>query len=206
MNPPNNPYAPPSHEKADYNSRPSDAPTFSSRPKWEETCHCIRVCCDTPVRGTYEPDDSYQARHLAAVRNGYLSGNDWTYLVDCPDCIDGKIIKTKTNLTRLKAMSENNVDEASDGGLPPCTGSPSFEDVTLDELSARYMRILTVDSKKGYCGTTPENHFQLALLYLATERFTPVEGEHGTLYRVPEWSNFAEKEIAALESESPENR
>ncbi len=90
-------------------------------------------------------------------------------------------------------------------GLPAVPGSPSFEDVSLDELGARYMRLLTVYRKKGYGGKKPEDHFRLALLYLATEQYKPVEGENGKLYRIPEWSDFSDKAITEKELESPEN-
>ncbi len=96
-----------------------------------------------------------------------------------------------TNLHRIKIRSQ---------GSDP----PAFEDVSLKELTARYMRILAVDRKKGYGAASPEGHFQCALLYLATARYQPVPDESGetTAYRIPAWSDFSEKEIARLESES----
>ena len=40
----------------------------------------------------------------------------------------------------------------------------------------------------------------LALLYLTTGRFTPIEEECGFLYRIPEGSDFSESKISESES------
>lgn len=80
--------------------------------------------------------------------------------------------------------------------------SSAFENITLDELSARYLRIHNAEKKQEYGAETIENHFQLALLYIATGQYKPVKGEFGNLYKVPEWSSFSEKSIRALEAES----
>lgn len=85
------------------------------------------------------------------------------------------------------------------------TRTPTFEEVTLDELSARYMRINEAQREEGYGGISAENHFQLALLYLNTNRFSVVNGSHGALYRIPKWSDFAEKHIITMEAESSKN-
>lgn len=75
----------------------------------------------------------------------------------------------------------------------------------MDELSARYMRINEAQREEGYGGISAENHFQLALLYLNTNRFSVVKSSHGALYRIPKWSDFAEKHIITMEAESSKN-
>lgn len=78
----------------------------------------------------------------------------------------------------------------------------AFEEVSLEELSDRYLRKCAIDKKKGYGPTKPENHFQLALLYLATGRFEAVETDGEWHYRIPEWSDFSMKKIVEDETES----
>lgn len=74
------------------------------------------------------------------------------------------------------------------------------EEVTIEELSARYMRILAIDRRGGRGGVTPEDHFQLALLCMAAGKYSVIKGEYGQRYRIPSWSKFAENSIKALES------
>lgn len=81
------------------------------------------------------------------------------------------------------------------------TATAQFEDVTLEELSARYLRILACERKKGYGADTPEGHFQLALLYLGTGRFEAIGGDNGMRYRIPDWSDFAAKAINEKEAQ-----
>lgn len=74
-----------------------------------------------------------------------------------------------------------------------------FEDVTLDELSLRYARLHALDIKKGCGEIPPEKHFSIALLYLSTNRFTPI-GDR--VYRIPEYSDFYSKNLIKAENES----
>jgi len=87
----------------------------------------------------------------------------------------------------------------------PCPCSLPFEDVSIEELAARYARKHAVDQRNGYGAVTKEEHFQLALLYLATGRYELIEGECGNFYRIPDWSDFSEQAILALEADSSEN-
>lgn len=75
--------------------------------------------------------------------------------------------------------------------------APSYEDVTLEELGSRYQRMYQLDLQEDMQKRTADNHFQLALLYLATSRFKVVDA--GRLYRVPNWSDFSARELAERE-------
>lgn len=83
------------------------------------------------------------------------------------------------------------------------TRKQTFEDVDIDELSARYARILNAQVAQGYGAITPGDHFGLAFLYLASGRFKIIGPKYKPLYRIPKWSDFSEKSITALEAENP---
>lgn len=45
------------------------------------------------------------------------------------------------------------------------------EIISIDQLAERYADMNKEERREGFGATTPANHFALALLYLATDRF-----------------------------------
>ena len=79
--------------------------------------------------------------------------------------------------------------------------SQNFEEITIEELGKRYARIYACDLKDGNPQRDLENHFNLGSLYLSTGRYTIKKAAYGLIYRIPSWSDFSEKSIAAREAE-----
>lgn len=75
-----------------------------------------------------------------------------------------------------------------------------YEEVTLDELTNRYMRSHRLDVARGSGAETIEDHFQCALLLLSIGRFKTT-GQFKDKYLIPLWSDLSEKNLVEKEVE-----
>ena len=64
------------------------------RPRWVDTCTCIRVVVEVSPCRQNESPDSYRNRWKQTVQSAYERGADWNYDADCQLCWCGDISGT----------------------------------------------------------------------------------------------------------------
>lgn len=74
------------------------------------------------------------------------------------------------------------------------------EEVNLDELTKRYMRLHNIDVKRGFGARTIEDHFQCAVLFNTTGQYK-IKGLLQDKFIIPKWSSLSEKKLSEEEKE-----
>ncbi len=81
--------------------------------------------------------------------------------------------------------------------------APPPEELSIEELSERYLREYAAEVKRGWpANRGATDHFSLALLYLVTGCYEQVPDSHPTRYRVEAESRFSLASLEALEAEA----